>query len=93
MQAIGNIIQLNQVKTNPGLGRLLEAAVVIARVNEFAAGKWQAVRYRNYTLFIDCPHPIQSQELMLQKEKLRQQFNVLLNGEVVKRLVIRTSYN
>lgn len=89
MQAIGNIIQL---KTNPGLGRTLEAAVVIAKVNEFAMGKWQAARYRKQTLFIDCPNPIQSQELLLQKEKLRQQLNVLLGGEVIKRLVIRTVY-
>lgn len=88
MQAIGSLIQ---IKTNSGLGQSFEAAAVIAKVNEVAAGQWQAVRFRKNTLFINCQSPIQSQELMFQKEKLRQQLNVLLNGEVVKRLVIRTA--
>lgn len=88
MQTIGNIIQF---KTAPSLSRSLEAAVVLARLNAIANNEWQATQFRKGTLTITTPNPAQAQQLVLKKESLRKQYNELLGGEIVNRLVIRTA--
>jgi hypothetical protein len=88
VQAIGNIIQF---KTAPGLNRSLEAAVILARLNEIANNEWQATQFRKGILTITTPNPTQAQQLVLNKELLRKQFNELLSAEVIERLVIRTA--
>lgn len=87
MQTIGNIIAF---KTNPGLGRSLEAAVVLARANEISENKWQATQYRKGVLTITANNPMQAQELVLRREQLQTQLNALFGDKTVQRLVIRT---
>lgn len=87
-QAIGKVIE---VKTaNTGLARSLEAAVVLAKVTELGAGRWQAARFRNGRLLLTAPSAIAAHELVLRRAAILAEINTMFGSEVVKQLSIRS---
>lgn len=87
MLKLGTIIKL---QTKPGVGRSLEAAVVLARINDVKSAQWEAVRFRKGVLTIEASTPLIAQDLVLRQGQLLKTLNNLFDQETIQRLVIRT---
>ena len=77
-------------KSTPGLARSIEAAVVVVKATECAAGRFQAIRFRNGRLTVVAPSLIAAQELVLRKLAIIEEINTFLGERIVRDLFIRS---
>ena len=84
---IGRIV--NQKTTN-GLARSISAAVVVAKATATAAGRFEAIRFRNGRLTIVAPSLMAAQDLALQKEQIVEELNTAFGERIIKDLYVRS---
>lgn len=84
---IGRIVKQ---KTATGLARSISAAVVVTKATTTAAGRFEAVRFRNGRLTIVAPSLMAAQDLALQKEQIIIELNTAFGDHIVKDLFVRS---
>lgn len=84
------ISQIIKKTTATGLSRSIDAAVVLAKATQIAAGRFEAVRYRNGRLTIVAPSPVAAQDLVLRKEAIITELNNVFAERVIKELYVRS---
>ncbi len=84
------ISQIITKKTGNGLSRSIDAAVVLAKVKQVSAGRFEPIRYRNGRLTIIAHSPVAAQDLVLRKEAIIAQLNSAFGESVVKELYVRS---
>lgn len=87
-QSIGKAVEIKVASV--GLARSLEAAVVLAKADSCAAGRWKATRYRKGKLTLTAPSPVAAQELVLRKQLILRELQQVLGETVVTELFIRS---
>ncbi len=87
-QSVGKVIERKGVVS--GLQKSLEAAVILAKINNSGNRQYTATSFRTGCLTLVSPDPIVGQELMLRRLHLIAELNQLFDTPLITRVVIRS---